>query len=98
MGRSNIPYKCTMKGCNGKYVQSETNPDYYVCNLCGVGIWRDIKLPPVKEIMERGYSIQRLFGLNTREIKARLKNKGRSTSGRSRRRKKVYYVRKPLDL
>jgi hypothetical protein len=88
-----------MKGCRGKMIQSTTNPDYFHCSepSCNVGIWRDIPLPPVKEIMEAGYSIQQQFGLNTREIKARCKSKGGSSSGRHKRPKKAYYVRKPLD-
>jgi hypothetical protein len=90
------PQRCVMKNCRGEYEQSKTNPDYFICKVCGIGIWRDYKPPDIsrKNIIESetgGYYIQRQFGLNTREIKAKCKGKGRKSAGRSRRRKKVYY-------
>jgi hypothetical protein len=70
----------------------------FTCSICGTAIWGDIKVPPVKEIMEAGCSIQTQFGLNTREIRARIRNKGSKSSGRRRRAKKSFFVKKPLDL
>jgi len=88
-----VPQRCPMKGCRGQMVQSATNPDYFVCSTCGVGIWRDIPMPKVHEILEAGYSIQQQFGLNTREIKARIRKKGGNRSGRRRKRKITYFRR-----
>lgn len=91
------PQRCCMKGCRGTMLETN-NPDFFRCSACGIGIWRDIKMPKVKDILEAGYSIQQHFGLNTREIKARMRKKGGKSSGRRKRSKKNYFVRKPLDL
>lgn len=87
---SRNPHKCTMKGCKGIYEQSKTNPDYFVCSVCGVGIWRDYKPPNISRsnVIESEGAIQYRYGLNTRYTGGRVKNKGSSSSGKSRRRKK----------
>jgi hypothetical protein len=80
-----------MKGCRGNYEQSKTNPDYFVCKVCNVGIWRDYKSPDTsrKNLIESEDTIQYEFGLNTRYTGGKHKNNGGSSSGKSRSRKKV---------
>jgi hypothetical protein len=85
------PQRCVMKNCRGTYKQSETNPDYFVCQICGVGIWRDYKPPDIsrKNVIESEDAIQFRYGLNTRQTGGKHKNNGGSHSGGRKRRKPV---------
>jgi hypothetical protein len=89
MRKRKDPQNCTMAGCKGQYIQSKTNPDYFVCDICGVGVWRDYSTPDIsrKNVVESEGAIQCRYGLNTRHIGGKFKNKGGSKSGGRKRRK-----------
>jgi hypothetical protein len=86
-----------MKGCKGHYEQSKTNPDYFICQVCGIGIWRDYKPPDIsrKNIFESEGVIQYRYGLNTRLTGGKAKNNGGSHSGGRKRKKPVKKSRIP---
>jgi hypothetical protein len=97
MKNSKNPKRCAMDGCKGHYVQSKTNQDYFVCDICGIGIWKDYKTPDTsrKNIIESEGAIQYRYGLNTRKTGGKAKNKGGSRSGGRKRQKPVKKGRNP---
>jgi hypothetical protein len=91
MKKGKNPQRCAMDGCKGHYIQSKTNPDYFICDVCGIGIWKDYKTPDTsrKNIIESEGAIQYKYGLNTRKTGGKAKNKGGSRSGGRKRQKPV---------